>query len=152
MIFEPQKYSFIFQDAIYSLAVGFLAGLINRLLSAFTGNGKIRLFFKDVFMCIVFAVLIFSYSVSFANYRVLRWYNVAVALAGFVLFLPAIDSAARAVTGIAAVTVKYLAGKAAAGAAAAFRRKCEKIAEKRQKFPQKTDRELLKQQDIILYN
>ena len=108
MIFEPQKYSFIFQDAVYSLGVGFLCGFINRLLSCFLYRGKIRLFIKDVVMTFVFATFIFSYTVSFANYRVLRWYNVLFAFTGKIAFRPAFDKAVRLISGLVGVTVRHV--------------------------------------------
>lgn len=86
MIFEVQNYKFIFWDIVYSIPVGFVLGFINRLLSVFLYKGKIRLFIKDILNGINFAVLLFSYSVSFANYGVLRWYNLAGAILGFWLF------------------------------------------------------------------
>ena len=91
MIFEPQKYLFIWHDALYSLGVGFLCGFFNRLLSSFLYRGKVCVFIRDVLSCLFFALMLFSYTVSFANYRVLRWYNVAFAFAGAVMFMPAFD-------------------------------------------------------------
>ena len=152
MIFEPQKYYFIFQDAVHSLGVGFLTGFLNRLISPLTGKNKRLIFIKDLLISIFFAVMIYSYSISFTNYNVMRWYNVVVALAGMVLFTPCVYSAVSVRTGVVKITAVYMC-RAAAGCIRNYAEKAkQKRAEKRQKFTQKNKEELLKEEDILLYN
>ena len=88
MIFEAQRYDLVFWDAVYSMGVGFVVGFIYQLLSAFFYKGKIAVFIKDIAISCIFAIVIFSFVVSFANYKVLRWYNVTFALLGRVMFTP----------------------------------------------------------------
>ena len=152
MIFEPQKYSFLFQDAVYSLAVGFMAAVINRRLSLFLYRGRVKLFIKDVLMSVVFAVLIFSYCVSFANYNVLRWYNVMVAVVGFIALGPGTDGSCPLFVQLLSVTVKHLQKKARSRVIAVRQKIKEKNIEKQQKFTQKTEHDTLKEQDVMLYN
>ena len=151
MIFEPQKYSFLFQDAVYSLAVGLIMAVINRGLSVVLYRGKIRLFIKDILTSVIFAVLIFSYSVSFANYNVLRWYNVVIAAAGFLVLLPG-KTKGTVFTQLLKVTVKHLRKKTVGSVKAVRQKIKEKNIEKQQKFTQKTGPDTLKEQDVILYN
>lgn len=88
MNYQVQSYALIFQDMIYSLAVGFFAGFINQVLAVFLFRNKKAVFIRDIIMSVVFAFLVFSYAVSFANYKVLRWYNVAMSLVGLLRFHP----------------------------------------------------------------
>ncbi|MBQ8604659.1 MAG: hypothetical protein IJ410_07435 [Oscillospiraceae bacterium] len=152
MIFEPQRYTFIWQDAVHSLAVGFLCGFVNRLLSSFLYKGKIRLFIKDVTVSVFFAVMIFSYAISFANYRVLRWYNVVFALAGTVLFRPGFDRAVHLVFSLADVTIKYIVSLFRHRLNRSLDNYRRKKIEKQQKITQKTETEPLHDNDKVLYN
>ena len=85
-MFESVNYSFLLQDFLFTLAVGFAGGFINQLVSVFIYKGKIRLFIKDIFICTLFAVVLFSYVVSFANYPVVRFYHIIGAFTGFLSF------------------------------------------------------------------
>ena len=86
MIFESINYSFLLQDFLFAMAVGFVVGFINQLVSIFLCKGRAGLFVKDIFICTVFAVALFSYVVSFANYPVVRFYHIFGAFAGFLSF------------------------------------------------------------------
>ena len=152
MIFEPQKYSFIFQDAVYSLAVGFICGFINRLLSCFLYKGKIKLFIKDVLMTVVFAVSVFSYTVSFANYKVLRWYNVFFALTGLVFFRPCFDRIVHILSSFINVTAKYVFTLFMDTAVKSMKEYYRKKVVKHQKNTQKSPSEPLQDDDKVLYN
>ena len=152
MIFERQSYSFIFQDAVYSMAVGFITGFINQLLAVFLYKGKIKVFIRDIAVSFIFAILLYSYSVSFANYKVLRWYNVVFALAGHIFFAPCFDSTVRMVLKLAAVSIRRAAIVPVRKIGIKLLNKIKKFTEKRQKFTQKNDENVLKQTDIVLYN
>lgn len=152
MIFEAQRYSFIFQDAAYSMAVGFLTGFINRVLSSFLFKGKRRIFIKDIAVSFVFALLLYSYSVSFANYSVLRWYNVAAALAGLVLFSPCFDKAVQVIFQLAGAAAKHFLKGTAKKISEKIKKENRKSAKKRKKIPQNNDEEVLKVPDKLLYN
>lgn len=152
MIFEPQKYLFIWHDALYSLGVGFLCGFFNRLLSSFLYRGKVRVFIRDVLSCLFFALMLFSYTVSFANYRVLRWYNVAFAFAGAVMFIPAFDRAVQLFFSLFNVTVKYRTAAVYRTIQGKLSEHKRKQTEKHQKFTQKSEPEALKDNDKVLYN
>ena len=86
MIFEGVNYSFLLQDFLFSIGAGFVVGGLNQLLSVFMYKGRIRLFIKDILVCFLFAVVVFSYVVSFANYQVVRIYHILGALLGFLSF------------------------------------------------------------------
>lgn len=86
MIFDSINYSFLLQDFVFAMAVGFAAGAINQLVSAVLFGGRIRLFLKDILVCTIFSVAVFSYVVSFANYPVMRIYHIAGAFCGFLSF------------------------------------------------------------------
>lgn len=86
MIFESINYSFFAQDIAFSMAVGFAVALINEFVSIFLYKGRVRLFIKDIFICVLFAVAVFSYVVSFANYPVVRIYHILAAFLGFLSF------------------------------------------------------------------
>ena len=83
MIFESVNYSFLLQDFLFSMGVGLVVGVVNQLLSVFLYKGRTRLFIRDMLLCFVFAVLVFSYVVSFANYHIVRIYHILGALLGF---------------------------------------------------------------------
>lgn len=86
MIFESINYAFLLQDFAFAMAAGFVAGIINQIVSIFICKGRICLFIKDIFISTVFAVVLFSYVVSFANYPVVRFYHIVCAFAGFLSF------------------------------------------------------------------
>lgn len=86
MIFEPVNYSFLLQDFLYAIAVGFAVGGINQIMLIFLPKGKKRLFLKDMLVCFIFAVMLFSYVISFANYNEVRIYHILGAVFGFLSF------------------------------------------------------------------
>ncbi len=152
MIFEPQSYSLIFQDAVYSMAVGFVTGFVYQLLGVFLYKGRAKQFVRDIIAGLVFTVLIFSYSISFANYPILRWYMVFFALLGAGLFTPRFARMGNMLLSLVAATLRFFI-------AGAFKKVCgklldisEKNKQKKQKFPQKNRPEVLKTNDIMLYN
>ena len=152
MIFEVQDYSLIFHDAIFSMGAGFLAGVFYQFLGAFLYSGRVQLFIKDVLAGIVFTTLIFSYSISFANYPILRWYMVLCGVLGMVVFPICFSKWCNILVRLAAVTATVLS-------AAAYKKVCGKLLaiwqknkEKKQKITQKNQPETLKNDDILLYN
>ena len=152
MIFSSQSYSLIFQDAVFSLAIGFIAGFIYQLLGIFLYKGRIKLFVRDIVTGLVFTVLIFSYSVSFANYKILRWYMVLFAVLGLVLFAPRFSRSGNLLIKLQAVTVSFFTARRIKKLKENFLFIIEKNKEKKQKFPQKNQPEVLKTTDIMLYN
>ena len=84
MIFESIDYWFALQDFIFSMAAGFVVAFFYQLLSVFLYKGKTTVFIKDMITCTVFAVVIFSYVISFTNYPIIRIYHI---LGGFLGFL-----------------------------------------------------------------
>ena len=152
MIFDPQSYSLIFADRLYCLAIGFVTGFINQLLAVFLYKGRVAVFIRDVVVSVVFTVLIFSYSVSFANYRILRWYNVAFALVGLVMFAPCFATAGNFLLKTAVKRAGRTVATAIKTTAGQLNEHRQKKLEKKQKFTQKTASDLLKQDDVMLYN
>lgn len=86
MNFDSVNYSFLLQDFAFAVAAGFAVGGINRLLSVFLQSGKIALWIRDMLVAFIFAVVVFSYVVSFANYPDVRIYHLLGALFGFLSF------------------------------------------------------------------
>ncbi len=152
MIFEVQSYTLVLWDAVYSMGVGFATAVVYQLLSAFTGRGKIAVFIRDVVISCVFAVLIFSYVVSFANYKVLRWYNVAFGLLGWFCFPLAVgDGINILITGLLQKTVTKAIGvkNTICGKLSVI---TEKKLQKNKKNIQKNPKEVLKRTEVMLYN
>ncbi len=85
MIFTPENHRFILEDCLYCLSVGFIVSFINEILKSIFYKNKIEIFIKDILISIIFAVVIFSYVISFANYSILRWYHILVSFIGFLL-------------------------------------------------------------------
>lgn len=155
MIFEVQNYKFIFWDIVYSIPVGFVLGFINRLLSVFLYRGKIRLFIKDVLNGINFAGLLFSYSVSFANYGVLRWYNLAGAILGFWLFGKGFTALCHTRAGLFGATLKFFTLdflKRICGRIRKMRTKFFAKQKNRRKTAQNNKNSHLPKEDKVLYN
>ena len=152
MIFEVQSYALIFQDMVYSLGVGFLAGFINQLLAVFLYKNKKAVFVRDVIMSIIFTVLVFSYTVSFANYKVLRWYNVLFALIGLILFTPCFSKGGHLLVLLFASLVVFMLRTTKQRIFGFFSTPKEKIRKNlKQTNCEKSD-EVLKTEDILLYN
>lgn len=148
MIFEPQNYKFIFQDGIYSMAVGFIVGFVNQLLSVFLYKGRIKVFIRDILISVFFTTVLFSYCVSFTNYGVLRWYNCLFALAGRRLFSPCFGAFGNFLLSAAAFSTKNRLKKAAKSSCS----RLKKNFENKQKFTPESTKEPLKDEDNILYN
>ncbi len=152
MIFEVQSYRLIFEDAVYSLGAGFATAVFYQLISVFLYKGKIAVFIRDILASVFFSVAVFSYSVSFANYPILRWYNIFFALLGRLMFTPAFSNCLHRYTDkiilIARSCIKglltFISGKLSV--------KIEKIKEKNRKNTQKNSPELLKEGEVLLYN
>lgn len=152
MIFEVQRYSFIFQDRIYSLAIGFVTGFFNQMLACFLYKGRVKVFVRDIIVSLFFTVSLFSYTISFANYKILRWYNVLFALIGAVLFSPCFSATANTVVKLIGITALFELKKSARRTASFINKSKQKKAEKRQKITQKNSPEVLKREDVLLYN
>lgn len=152
MMFEPQSYTLVMWDAVYSMAAGFVVGFVYQLLGVFLYRGKLAVFIRDVAVWAVFAVVLFSFVISFANYKVLRWYNIAFGLVGWRCFPFAFSAICNrwsmAVSRKAGCIIKYcittIKGKISAIA--------EKKAIKKKNFTQKNNEELLKETEVLLYN
>ena len=86
MNFEAVNYSFLLQDSLFAMGAGFAVGGVNRFLSLFLYKGKICLWIRDMLTAFLFAVAVFSYVVSFANYPDIRVYHLLGALFGFISF------------------------------------------------------------------
>lgn len=152
MIFEVQSYALIFQDMVYSLGVGFLVGFINQLLAVFLYKNKKAVFVRDIIMSIIFTVLVFSYTVSFANYKVLRWYNVLFALIGLILFTPCFSKGGHLLVLLFASLVVFMLRTTKRCVFEFFSTRKEKIRKNlKQTNCEKSD-EVLKTEDILLYN
>ncbi|MBR5520581.1 MAG: spore cortex biosynthesis protein YabQ [Oscillospiraceae bacterium] len=132
--------------------MGFICGFINRFLSCFLFKNKWKVFIKDIIMGIVFSLAVYSYVISFANYKVLRWYNVMFAFIGMVLFTPCFDKAIQLCIRITGVTVEYFLKKTAIFMTGLLGEQKRKIVIKYQKNTQKNEPEYLHEEDIILYN
>ncbi len=152
MIFEPQKFTYIVQDGIYSIAPGFIAGFFYRLLDVFMPKGKVKVFIKDLLTAVLFTVLMYSYVVSFANYRVLRWYNVLFGLAGMILFNPVFNTALKVALALAQILRSAALFKTVKSAKKHRSKLISKQKEKSQKNTTKNSSQLLKQDGKILYN
>ena len=152
MIFEAQNYYLVFQDAVFSMAVGFVTGAFYQLIGIFFYKGRTGLFIKDVLTGIVFTTLIFSYSVSFANYPILRWYMVLFALAGLLVFPAGLSKWGNVAVSLMAVTVVHYCGNVYSKMCGKLLAILQKNKEKKQKITQKNPAELLKNADILMYN
>lgn len=152
MIFEVQKYNLIFEDAFYSLAIGFLVGFINQFLAIFLFKNKKAIFVKDVLVSIVFAFLIFSYTVSFANYKVVRWYNILFAILGICLFSPCFSKSGHILLLMFSSCVVFLFRMIKGKILSFFVKKKKKYNLKRNKNKCEKSEENLKNNDILLYN
>ena len=152
MIFDAQRYSLVMWDFLYSMGAGFVVGAIHQLLSVFLYRSKAAVFIKDLVCGGVFATVVFSYVVSFANYKVLRWYNIAGALMGRLLFTPGFAQPFHRLIAVVQSPVKntvknsfeYFRGK--------LLTKMQKKVENFHENIQKNQPEVLKQTEIVLYN
>ena len=101
---------------------------------------------------VFFTVAVFSYSISFANYRILRWYNIFFALIGWLMFTPTFSNYIHRYTDIIIVTAKDRIKRLAVSVSGKLSVKIEKIKEKNQKNTQKNSDEVLKEREVLLYN
>ena len=152
MSFDVQSYFLIFQDAVGAMGAGFTAGAFCHFMGMFLHKGKIRLFIKDVATAIVFTTLVFSYSVSFVNYPVLRWYMVVFALIGMLSFPVAFSKWGSMVIQLILVTVWWILEKIYKKTCLHLYKTLTKNKEKKQKITQKNQSELLKTKDKLMYN
>lgn len=134
------------------MGAGFAMGVLNQVLSCFLFKSKIKLFIKDIINGVVFSVIIFSFVVSFANYKVLRWYNVLAALVGFILFSPQFSKLVQRLF----TTIKKFADKQRKKLFMALKttinKKKAKISEQLQKKQVKSDKNVLQTTDKVMYN
>lgn len=152
MIFEAQRYDFVFWDAVYSMGVGFAVGFVYQLLSVFLYKGRLAVFVKDIAIGCIFTIAVFSFVVSFANYKVLRWYNVAFALLGRVMFTPQFGLLLHRWGDMVVMGVKTAVKKVFKGIYGKFLTKKDKNVEKPEEFSQENENEVLKRTEFILYN
>lgn len=152
MIFEVQNYYFILQDAVYSAGAGFLRGRAGRLLSGFLTHNKAGRFASDFLSGVIFSVLIFSYCVSFANYNVLRFYNVIFRLAGFFSFPKFVSLWADTFSQLFCHTVLFLKSKVKTKISDEIKKVRAKKLSKQQKSAQKSHEKVLSEDEVLLYN
>ncbi len=152
MIFEAQNYTLVMWDAVYSMAVGLVTGFVFQLLSVFFHRGRLAVFIRDMAVCVVFAVLIFSYVVSFANYKVLRWYNIAFGLVGRLAFPYAFSSGCSRYITKVILTIKDVFKRIFSTVYGKLLGTVKKKREKSKDFSQKNPPEVLKMEEIVLYN
>ena len=152
MMFEAQRYSLVVWDALYSMGAGFVVGFAYQLLSVFLYKGKVAVFIKDIIISVFFAVVVFSFSVSFANYKLTRWYNITFALLGRVLFTPAFSHCFHRGVVWRCGGAKNVAIKCTKGIYGKLSTKPKKKVEKVQENMQKNYSDLLKDCEVLLYN
>ena len=152
MMFEAQRYNLVLWDAIYSMGAGFVVGFVYQILSVFLYKGKVAVFIKDTVISIFFAVVVFSFSVSFANYKLLRWYNIAFALLGRVMFTPTFSNCLNKVVSALFSGVKNTTVKCTKGICGKLLNKTEKKVKKAEENTQKNQTDLLKDCEVVLYN
>jgi len=152
MIFESINYSFFLQDIFFSMAVGLAVAIIHEIVSIFLYKGRIRLFIRDIFICFLFAVAVFSYVVSFANYPVVRIYHILAAFFGFLSFnIPfskIFHKLSEKIFGFAKLKILYLYSKMKSIICVLSEKRRRKTQEKEQQG-QKAD---LKTEEVLVYN
>ena len=152
MIFDAQRYNLVMWDFLYSMGAGFAVGVIYQLMSVFLYRNKAAVFVKDLVCGGVFATVVFSYVVSFANYKVLRWYNIARALGGLLLFTPGFAQTFHRLTAVVHNPLKNTAKKGFEYFRGKLLTKMQKKVENFHENIQKNQPEVLKQTEIVLYN
>ena len=152
MMFEPQRYSLVLWDAVYSMAVGFVVGFFYQIVSLFLYKGKVAVFIKDVAVAAVFAVGMFSYGVSFANYSLLRWYNVAFGLVGWRCWPFAFSKVVNGWQNRMGRRAKTFLKASAEAFWGGLSHMVKTTAEKSKKNTQKNNEEVLKETEVLLYN
>lgn len=140
------------QDALYSMAVGFVCAFFAQILSVFLHGNRISVFIKDILVSRFLRTALFSYCVSFANYRLVRVYNVFFALVGLVCFSPVFARPLRKIlSAVLNAAARTAAAKAKKGGEY-IRRSLQKQKVKNEEKRQENDKQLLKKPDIVLYN
>ena len=152
MIFEAQRYSLVMEDLIYSMGAGFMTGVVYQLLSLLFYKNKVAVFIKDVLISCFFATALFSFVVSFANYKVLRWYNIVMALLGWLTFTPSFSNGFHSAVGRLSKCVKSKLIKVYTVFHKKLLTKMQKKVERFHEKTQKNQTEVLKETKVILYN
>ena len=140
------------QDALYSMAVGFVCAFFAQILSVFLHGNRINVFIKDILVSRFLRTALFSYCVSFANYRLVRVYNVFFALVGLVCFSPVFARPLRKILSAALNAAARTAAAKAKKGGEYIRRSLQKQKVKNEEKRQENDKQLLKKPDIVLYN
>ncbi|MBQ6929512.1 MAG: hypothetical protein IJN27_04335 [Oscillospiraceae bacterium] len=86
MNFDSVNYCFLLQDFVFAMAAGFAAKGISCVLSVFLHRGRAALWIRDMLTAFIFAAVVFSYVISFANYPDVRIYHLLGAAVGFAGF------------------------------------------------------------------
>jgi len=86
MNFDSVNYSFLLQDFIFAAGAGFAVGFLQQLLAVFLYGSKTKVAVRDMLTAFIFAVVVFSYTISFANYPDIRIYHILGAFTGFLTF------------------------------------------------------------------
>ncbi len=147
MMFSAENYKFILEDCTYALAAGFILSFINEILNSLFYKTKINVFIKDILFFIIFAVILFSYVVSFANYPVLRWYHTLFCIIGFIVSRFSFAKILRLIFDL------YLAGFYIISSHLKRKVKIKvKFKEKLDNTKSEKNQNLLKSNDILLYN
>lgn len=140
------------QDALYSMAVGFVCAFFAQILSVFLHGNRVSVFIKDILVSRFLRTALFSYCVSFANYRLVRVYNVFFALVGLVCFSPVFARPVRKILSAALNAAARTAAAKAKKGGEYIRRSLQKQKVKNEGKRQENDKQLLKKPDIVLYN
>lgn len=140
------------QDALYSMAVGFVCAFFAQILSVFLHGNRISVFIKDILVSRFLRTALFSYCVSFANYRLVRVYNVFFTLVGLVCFSPVFARPLRKILSAALNAAARTAAAKAKKGGEYIRRSLQKQKVKNEEKRQENDKQLLKKPDIVLYN
>jgi len=86
MNFDSVNYWFLLQDFVFAVAAGFAAKGISCVLPVFLCRGRAVLWIRDMLTSFIFAAVVFSYVISFANYPDVRIYHLIGAAIGFAGF------------------------------------------------------------------
>ncbi len=86
MIFESINYSWLLQDFLFSIVAGFITAIFNQIIGIFLYKGKVRLFIRDILTCIFFSIILYSFIISFANYKIFRIYHIFAGIIGLFCF------------------------------------------------------------------
>ncbi len=84
MNFDIVNYSFILQDFAFAMGAGFAVGILDKFIKIFLSDNKILNSVRYMITAFLFAVIVFSYIISFSNYPDVRIYHLIGASLGFV--------------------------------------------------------------------